>query len=115
MPNFIPPACSVHVLIHASGRLEHIAEHFEKQFEISQWSHSLIIKGLLKQPTPDFNILEAWRSIVGADYDRNLEWKKEEAAELKLKLEFRKGTPVELAQEAFRLAHSPPRERMSMA
>jgi hypothetical protein len=44
-----------------------------------------------------------------------LEWKKEEAAELKLKLEFRKGTPVELAQEAFRLAHSLSRERMSMS
>jgi len=44
-----------------------------------------------------------------------LEWKKEEAAELKLKLEFRKGTPVELAQEAFRLAHSPAKERMSMS
>jgi hypothetical protein len=69
----------------------------------------------LKQPTPDFNILEAWRSIVGSDYDRHLEWKKEEAAELKLKLEFRKGTPVELAQEAFRLTHSPSKERMSMS
>jgi hypothetical protein len=44
-----------------------------------------------------------------------LEWKKEDAAELKLKLEFRKGTPVELAEEAFRLAHSLSRERMSMS
>jgi len=44
-----------------------------------------------------------------------LEWKKEEAAELKLKLEFRKGTPVDLAQEAFKLAHSTSKERMSMS
>lgn len=100
-------------LICQTGRLEHIAEHFEKQFDISQWSHSLMIKGLLKQPTPDFNILEAWRSIVGSDYDRHLEWSKDEAAALKLKLEFRKGTPVELAAEAFRLAQS--RDRMSMS
>jgi hypothetical protein len=109
-----PHASQSDILICTKGRLEHIAEHYEKQFDISQWSHSLIIKGLLKQPTPDFNILEAWRSIVDADYDRHLEWKKEEAAELKLKLEFRKGTPVELAQEAFRLAYSP-KERMSIS
>jgi hypothetical protein len=74
-----------------------------------------MIKGLLKQPTQDFNILEAWRSIVGSDYDRHLEWSKDEAAALKSKLEFRKGTPVELANEAFRLAHSTSRDRMSMS
>ena len=50
--------------------------------------------------------MEAWRSVVGSDYDRHLEWSKDEAASLKTKLEFRKGTPVELAAEAFRLAHS---------
>jgi hypothetical protein len=83
------------------GRLEHIAEHFEKRADISQWSQSVMIKGLLKQPTAEFNILEAWRTLVDADDDQFVEWSSKDAADLKMKLEFRRGTPVDLAQEAF--------------
>jgi hypothetical protein len=86
------------------GRLDHIAEHFENRLDISQWSHSLMIIGLLKQPKPEFNVLEAWRSIVDPDDDRCLEWSREDAAELKSKLEYRRGSPLELAREAFRTA-----------
>ena len=77
-----------------------------------------MIQGLLKQPTAEFNVLEAWRTLVDADFDRYMEWSKDDAAELKLKLEFRKGTPTELAQEAYRLARtttSHAGDRMSIA
>ena len=76
-----------------------------------------MIQGLLKQPTADFNVLEAWRTLVDADSDRHIEWSKDDAVELKLKLEFRKGTPTELAQEAYRLAKTTPShagDRMSI-
>jgi hypothetical protein len=63
-----------------------------------------MIIGLLRQAKPDFNVLEAWRTLVDPDEDRYMEWSKDDAAELKLKLEFRKGTPKDLAEEAHRLA-----------
>jgi hypothetical protein len=63
-----------------------------------------VIKGLLKQPYPEFNVLEAWRALVDPEMDSLLEWSREDAAVLKDKLEFRKGTPRDLAFEARSLA-----------
>jgi hypothetical protein len=63
-----------------------------------------VIKGLLKQPYPEFNVNEAWRALVDPEEDPLLEWSRENAALLKDKLEFRKGTPRELALEARGLA-----------
>jgi hypothetical protein len=93
-----------------TGRLIHIADHYENQsVHISQWSSSLVIKGLLKQFQKNFNVAQAWKEIVRHEPfgDRLLEWSKEDAVLLKRKLEFHKGTPRELAAEARRLAKAP--------
>jgi hypothetical protein len=88
-----------------AGRLEHIGTHYETHHRSSlSWSHSHVIRGLLKQPDPDFNVNEAWRALVDPEKDLLLEWSREDAALLKDKLEFRKGTPRELALEARSLA-----------
>jgi hypothetical protein len=85
--------------------LEHIAEHYEKEhLDISQWPHSLTIKGLLRQPTADFNIQQEWKDLVKSHGDNNLGWLREDAEDLKRKLEFREGTPRSLAAEALKLA-----------
>lgn len=75
---------------------------------VSQWSKSLEIKGLLKQVSTNFNVSAAWKNLVGwePNSDRSLEWSDENAAILKRKLEFREGTPEQLAHEARRLEKS---------
>jgi len=91
-----------------TGRLSHIARHYEVQpsLHIDRWSISLVIKGLLSQCHSDFNIAGAWKDLVGAtpNSDLSIEWSNEDASRLKHKLEFLKGTPQELAAEAWRLA-----------
>jgi hypothetical protein len=83
------------------GRLEHIGEHYEKEhLDISQWSHSLTIKGLLRQP----NIQQEWKDLVKSHGDNNLGWLREDAEDLKRKLEFGEGKPRSLALEALKLA-----------
>jgi len=92
------------------GRLIHIADHYENQsVHVSQWSSSLVIKGLLKQCQKNFNVAQAWKEIVRRDPtgDRWLEWSPKDAMLLKRKLEFHDGTPRELATEARRLAKPP--------
>ena len=85
--------------------MEHIGEHYEKEhLDISQWSHSLTIKGLLRQPTANFNIQQEWKDLVKSHGDNNLGWLREDAEDLKRKLEFREGTPRSLAAEALKLA-----------
>ena len=74
-----------------------------------------MIIGLLRQAKPDFNVLEPWRTLVDPEEDRYMEWSKEDASDLKLKLEFRKGTPKELAEEAHRLALTAPSEEDRMS
>jgi hypothetical protein len=70
------------------------------------WSHSLVVKGLLKQAYPDFNISEYWKEISGRDFssDRSLEWSKEDAILLERKTQFHEGNPEAIAMEAYRLA-----------
>lgn len=89
------------------GRINHIAEHYEKQnISVWQWSPSLVVKGLLKQFSPDFKVGEAWKALVGStpNSDRSLEWSKDNAKILKQKLEFHEGSAVEIATEARMLA-----------
>jgi len=93
-----------------TGRLIHIADHYENQsVHISQWSSSLVIKGLLKQFQKNFNIAQAWKELIRHDPfgDRFLEWSTEDAMLLKSKLEYHRGTARELAAEARRLAKPP--------
>jgi hypothetical protein len=63
-----------------------------------------MIKGLLRQPTDNFNILQEWKDLVKSEGDSHLGWLREDAEDLKRKLEFREGTPWGLAAEAFKLA-----------
>jgi len=63
-----------------------------------------MIKGLLRQPTDNFNILQEWKDLVKSEGDSHLGWLREDAEDLKRKLEFREGTPRGLAAEAFKLA-----------
>lgn len=63
-----------------------------------------MIKGLLRQPTADFNIQQEWKDLVKSDGDNHLGWLREDAEDLKRKLEFREGTPRGLAIEALKLA-----------
>ena len=89
------------------GRINHIAEHYEKQnISVWQWSPSLVVKGLLKQFSPDFKVGEAWKALVGStpNSDRSLEWSKDNAKILKQKLEFHEGSATEIATEARMLA-----------
>jgi hypothetical protein len=88
------------------GRLSHVASHYENQsLQISQWSQSLVIKGLLKQFQPSFNIAATWKALGGTpDWDRPLEWSKRDAEALKRKLEYHEGSAQTLAAEARRLA-----------
>jgi hypothetical protein len=64
------------------------------------------VKGLLKQFSPDFNVAEAWKALVGTtpNSDRSLEWSKDAAKTLKRKLEFHEGSAMEIATEARMLA-----------
>ena len=64
------------------------------------------MKGLLKQFSPDFNVAEAWKALVGTtpNSDRSLEWSKDNAKTLKQKLEFHEGSAMEIATEARMLA-----------
>lgn len=70
---------------------------------------SLVIKGLLKQIQPEFNVAKAWRDLVGRapNRDRQLVWSEKDAIILKRKLEFHEGTPQDIAREARKLARSP--------
>ncbi|KAM3072792.1 hypothetical protein ACMFMF_007123 [Clarireedia jacksonii] len=92
-------------------RLDHIAEHYEKQqLNISQWSPSNVVKGLLRQPKDeDFDIMTTWKILTGLN-DQQYVWSKTDAKYLKDKLENRKGTPQKLAEEAKRLARKSPRD-----
>lgn len=85
------------------ARLDHIAEHYEKQrLDISQWSLTNVIKGLLKQ-AGEWDVLTAWISLVGPS-DQLYSWLYEDALILQRKLECHEDTPQNLAQEASRLA-----------
>ncbi|KAH8685707.1 hypothetical protein BGZ60DRAFT_522989 [Tricladium varicosporioides] len=90
------------------GRLTHIADHYEKQnVDPKQWSHSLVVKGLLKQVYYDFNILEAWVALgSGLLVEESLEWSEVDAETLKRKLEYHEGAPEDLAREARALSSS---------
>ncbi|KAH8602159.1 hypothetical protein B0O99DRAFT_666852 [Bisporella sp. PMI_857] len=73
------------------GRLNHIAEHYEGESLFgAQWSTNLVIKGLLKQCQPGFNVAKAWKELVGgaSNSDRLLIWSSKDAAVLKRKLDF---------------------------
>jgi len=94
-----------------TGRLSHIAEHYEGESHFTaQWSLNLVVKGLLKQCHYNkFNIAEAWNELVGQvpSRDRHISWSVKDAEVLKRKLEFHEGTPQELAKEARMLAVTP--------
>ncbi|TGO26565.1 hypothetical protein BPAE_0057g00410 [Botrytis paeoniae] len=84
-------------------RLDHIAEHYEKQgLDVSQWSLTNVIKGLLKQ-SKEWDVLTAWNTIVGHN-EKSCTWSDNDALMLQRKLEYREGTPQSLAEEARRLA-----------
>jgi hypothetical protein len=90
-----------------TGRLIHIAEHYEKQsLGASRWSHSLVVKGLLKQIYHDFNVAGAWKELVSRDAngERLLEWNRQNASRLKKKLQFHEGAATDVAAEAQQLA-----------
>jgi hypothetical protein len=91
-------------------RLDHIAEHYEKQqLTISQWSFSNVIKGLLKQSKDeDFDVMTAWKNLTGLN-DQHYVWSDKDAVYLRGKLERREGTPQKMAEEAKRLAQKSPR------
>lgn len=103
-----PGQSNVHVfrleqlLTFVAGRLAHISDHYEKQnVDPRQWSHSLVVKGLLKQVYCDFNILEAWAALGnGLPAEESLEWSEADAQILKRKLEYHEGTPENLGREA---------------
>ncbi|ESZ92366.1 hypothetical protein SBOR_7250 [Sclerotinia borealis F-4128] len=85
------------------ARLDHIAEHYEKQgLDVSHWSLTNVIKGLLKQPR-EWDISHAWKALVGHN-DRLYTWLDDDAIILQRKLEYREDTPQNLAEEARRLA-----------
>ncbi|KAM0167757.1 hypothetical protein ACHAQE_000146 [Botrytis cinerea] len=85
------------------ARLDHIAEHYEKQgLDISQWSLTNVIKGLLKQ-SKEWDVLTAWNTIVGHS-EKSCTWSDNDALMLQRKLEYREGAPQSLAEEARRLA-----------
>ncbi|KAF4636922.1 hypothetical protein G7Y89_g1153 [Cudoniella acicularis] len=86
-------------------RLNHIAEHYEKQnVNNRRWSSSLVVTGLLKQVHQDFNVLGAWNALAGvAPIDGLLHWSREDASNLRRKLEYHEATPEALAREAFSL------------
>ncbi|KAE9377907.1 hypothetical protein N431DRAFT_500648 [Stipitochalara longipes BDJ] len=89
------------------GRLIHIAEHYEKQnLGTARWSHSLVVKGLLKQFFPGFNVAQAWKELVSRDAngDRLLAWHRKDAIRLKTMLEFHEGAAADIAAEAQQLA-----------
>ncbi|KAF7882699.1 uncharacterized protein EAF02_006062 [Botrytis sinoallii] len=89
------------------ARLDHIAEHYEKQgLDVSEWSLTNVIKGLLKQPR-EWDILTAWNTIVGHN-ENSCTWSDDNALMLQRKLEYRDGTPQSLAEEARRLAKISP-------
>ncbi|PQE19489.1 homeobox meis protein [Rutstroemia sp. NJR-2017a WRK4] len=96
--------------INWNERLDHIAEHYEKQqLSISQWSFSNVIKGLLKQPKDeDFDVMTAWKNLTGLN-DQHYVWSDKDALYLRAKLERREGTPQKMAEEAKRLAQKSPR------
>lgn len=86
-------------------RLKHVAEHYEnQQLDVSQWSLSHVIRGLLAQNQPDFRMAEAWKRLVGANGDQKLEWPREHAEFLKHKLECHDGSVTDLVLEARGLA-----------
>ncbi|THV47568.1 hypothetical protein BGAL_0302g00110 [Botrytis galanthina] len=88
-------------------RLDHIAEHYEKQgLDVSQWSLTNVIKGLLKQPR-EWDVLTAWNTIAGHN-ERSCTWSDNDALMLQRKLEYREGMPQSLAEEARRLAKRSP-------
>lgn len=89
-----------------SGRLSHIANHYEHPaVQLPPWSPSLVIKGLLKQGLVDFDVAGPWKRLVGgSSSERKLEWSSKDAALLKRRLEYRKGSADELVLEAGRLA-----------
>lgn len=89
------------------GRLEHVATHFSKdKLSISSWSSDLVIKGLLRQPRCEFNILEQWHEVLARACvdEQTIGWDQKGADQLKRRLELRHGQPLELAQEALRKA-----------
>jgi len=73
-----------------------------------------VVKGLLKQFQPDFNVARSWKRLAGSNGDRKLEWSPNDAATLKRKLEYHKGTAEEVALEARRLAIIPKEVSMVM-
>lgn len=91
-----------------TGRLIHIAEHYEKQNlgPSPRWSNSMVVKGLLKQIYPDFNVAAAWKEIISPESngDRLLSWSRKNAGRLIDKLQFHRGTATDVVAEAQRLA-----------
>jgi len=84
-----------------------MADHYEKQnLNISQWSRSLVVKGLLKQVYANFNIAAAWKELIGQppNRDRLIEWSRHNAATLKHRLEFHDGSVEDIAAQALKLA-----------
>ncbi|KAA8574444.1 hypothetical protein EYC84_005909 [Monilinia fructicola] len=89
------------------ARIDHIAEHYEKQgLDVSHWSLTNVIKGLLKQ-SREWDMVTAWKNLVGNN-DLFYTWLDDDAAILQRKLEYREGTPQELADEARSLAKKSP-------
>jgi hypothetical protein len=87
--------------------LDHIADHYEKEnLNISQWSRSLVVKGLLKQVYADFNIVAAWKELIGQSPtgDRLMEWSRHHAATLKQRLEFHDGSVENITAQTLKLA-----------
>jgi hypothetical protein len=87
--------------------LIHIADHYEKQnLNISQWSRSFVVKGLLKQVYANFNIAAAWKELIGQspNGDRLIEWSRHHAATLKQRLEFHDGSVEDITALALKLA-----------
>lgn len=95
--------------VNETGRLIHIAEHYEKQHPgMSRWSQSLVVKGLLKQIYRDFNVDSAWKELMSRDAngDRLLAWTRKNASRLQNKLQFHEGAATDVAAEAQRLAQN---------
>lgn len=87
-------------------RVNHIAEHYEKQSLTSyQWNDSLVVKALLKQRYSDFNVDDAWKAL-NPNGGQGLEWSSFDANSLKKKLECHSDTPENIVTEARNMATS---------
>ena len=82
-----------------SHRDEHIAGHYEDGKKKSDWNHSLVIAGLLRQEY----VVHAWLSLTHhKSSDSSYTWTAETAAKLQAKLEIEgEQTGYDLAREAY--------------